>query len=133
MNGKYALLAVTALVLVTGCNRGAGNNSAANASATTNTANSAATVAPVAPAAGGTPVTSASLVGTWGQDGCANAMTFAADVTDPEAVSRMVADAEARFGSAVDILVNNASGPTAQKPLLDMDWSDMAAHLDTQL
>ncbi len=61
------------------------------------------------------------------------AMTFAADVTDAAAVSRMVADAEARFGSAVDILVNNASGPTAQKPLLDMDWADLAAHFDTQL
>ena len=61
------------------------------------------------------------------------AMAFAADVSDAAAVSRMVADAEARFGSAVDILVNNASGPTAQKPLLEMDWADMATHLDTQL
>lgn len=61
------------------------------------------------------------------------AMTFAADVTDAAAVSRMVADAQARFGAPVDILVNNASGPTSQKPLLEMGWADMTAHLDTQL
>ena len=42
------------------------------------------------------------------------ALTFAADVTDAEAVSRMVNAAEARLGVGVDILVNNASGPTAQ-------------------
>lgn len=61
------------------------------------------------------------------------AMTFAADVTDAAAVSRMVADAEARFGAPVEILVNNASGPTAQKPLLEMEWADMTEHLGTQL
>ena len=61
------------------------------------------------------------------------ALTVAADVTDAAAVSRMVADAEARFGSPVDILVNNASGPTAQKPLLDMTWEDLSAHFETQL
>jgi 3-oxoacyl-[acyl-carrier protein] reductase len=61
------------------------------------------------------------------------AMTFAADVTDAAAVSRMVADAESRFGAPVDVLVNNASGPTQQKPLLDMEWADLTAHLDTQV
>lgn len=61
------------------------------------------------------------------------AMTFAADVSDADAVARMVADAEARFDAPIEILVNNASGPTAQKALLDLQWADMLAHLDIQL
>ncbi len=61
------------------------------------------------------------------------AMTFAADVADGDAVARMVADAEARFGHPIDILVHNASGPTASKPLLEQQWSDVSAHLETQL
>ncbi len=61
------------------------------------------------------------------------ALTFRADVSDDAAVATMVADATERFGAPVEILVNNASGPTAQKPLLEMEWSDFSAHLDTQV
>lgn len=60
-------------------------------------------------------------------------LVFSADVNDADAVNRMVADAEARFGAPVEILVNNASGPTYQKPLLEHDWADMEQHLGTQL
>jgi 3-oxoacyl-[acyl-carrier protein] reductase len=60
-------------------------------------------------------------------------MTFAADITDAAAVTRMVGDAEARFGAPVDILVNNASGPTAQTALLDLEWDEVLAHLETQV
>jgi len=61
------------------------------------------------------------------------AMTFAADVADEAAVARMVADAEARFGDPVEILVNNASSPTLPKALLEQSWSDVLAHLDVQV
>jgi len=61
------------------------------------------------------------------------ALTFAADVTDADAVVRMVGDAEQRFGAGIEILVNNASGPTAQKALLDMTWADFSTHFETQL
>jgi len=74
----FALVAITGLALVAGCNRGATNTSA-NRSATNNSA-AAAPAAPGAPA-GGAPVTQASLVGTWGQDNCTNTMSFAADGT----------------------------------------------------
>jgi 3-oxoacyl-[acyl-carrier protein] reductase len=61
------------------------------------------------------------------------ALTFCADVNDADAVSRMIADAEARSGQPVGILVNNASGPTHQKPLLDLTWDDVHEHLGTQV
>jgi 3-oxoacyl-[acyl-carrier protein] reductase len=67
------------------------------------------------------------------QRGGGQAMTFAADVTDAAAVARMVADAEARLGAPVEILVNNASGATAQKALLDQSWEELSAHFDMQV
>lgn len=60
-------------------------------------------------------------------------LTFGADVTDAAAVSRLVADAEARFGAPIEILVNNASGPTPAVPLLDQDWPAFASHFETQV
>jgi hypothetical protein len=75
MNNKTGFMMI-ALVLVAGCNRGGTGNEAGNSS------NSAAAAAggPSGEAAGA-PVTQASLVGTWGQDGCTNSMTFGADGT----------------------------------------------------
>lgn len=67
------------------------------------------------------------------QRGGGQAMTFAADVTDDAAVARMVADAEERLGAPIEILVNNASGPTAQKALLDQTWDELSAHFDMQV
>ena len=80
MKTNFAILAMTGLALVAGCNRGSTNTTAnsANSSATNN---SAAAAPAEAPAAAGTPVTQASLVGTWGQDNCSNTMSFAADGT----------------------------------------------------
>jgi 3-oxoacyl-[acyl-carrier protein] reductase len=45
----------------------------------------------------------------------------------------MVDDAEARFGAPVSVLVNNASGATAQKGLLDLSWDDVLPHFETQI
>jgi hypothetical protein len=78
MKTKFAILAMTGLALVAGCNRGSTNSSANSANGSV-TNNSAAAAPAAAPAAGGTPVTQASLVGTWGQDNCSNTMSFAAD------------------------------------------------------
>jgi hypothetical protein len=63
MKTKFAILAISGLALLAGCNRGATNSSVPN--------NSAAAV--------GVPVTQASLVGTWGQDNCTNTISFGPD------------------------------------------------------
>jgi hypothetical protein len=72
MNSKAAAL-MAALLLVAGC--GGGSDETANA------ANSAGAGPAAAAPAEGAPVTQATLVGTWGQANCTNAMTFAADGT----------------------------------------------------
>jgi 3-oxoacyl-[acyl-carrier protein] reductase len=53
------------------------------------------------------------------------ALAVAADVTDPEAVQKMVAAAAARFGS-IDILVNNAA-VRAEQPFETMTLADWRA------
>lgn len=66
---RTAFIGFAALVVLGACNKGTANNSAAASVNSTVTANAASTAAPAAaPAAAGTPVTQASLVGTWGQD-----------------------------------------------------------------
>jgi 3-oxoacyl-[acyl-carrier protein] reductase len=60
-------------------------------------------------------------------------LTFCADVNDGTAVRNMITDAEDRLGLPIDVLVNNASGSTRQKPLLEHEWADMEAHLGTQV
>ena len=81
---KMVLLGVTAIMLVSGCNRGAANNSA-NKAATTNTVAAAPAPAAPAPAAAptGAPVDAAFLTANpWAPAGaCAQAMTFNADGT----------------------------------------------------
>jgi 3-oxoacyl-[acyl-carrier protein] reductase len=47
------------------------------------------------------------------------ALPFVADITDADAVERMVAAAKSKFGG-VDILVNNAAGRT-RKPFIELD------------
>jgi 3-oxoacyl-[acyl-carrier protein] reductase len=47
------------------------------------------------------------------------ALPFVADITDPDAVERMVAAATSEFGG-IDILVNNAAG-RARKPFIEVD------------
>lgn len=86
MHTKTSLLAVAAIALLAGCNRGAANNSAAaNATASANTAAPAAPAAPVpAPAPGGAngPVDQAFVTGHWGGGGnCAQTISFNADGT----------------------------------------------------
>lgn len=86
MHAKTALLAMTAIALLAGCNRGAANNSA-KAGNTANTAAAApaapAAPAPAATAAAGQPVDAAFLTAnSWAPAGmCAEALTFNSDGT----------------------------------------------------
>jgi 3-oxoacyl-[acyl-carrier protein] reductase len=73
-----------------------------------------------------------SIVGAITQRG-GKAMALKADVSDAAAVAALVADAEAKFGRPIGILVNNAGGPTVQKPFLNHDWEDFERHLAVQL
>ena len=86
MQAKTALLAMTAIALLAGCNRGAANNSAKATNSTNATA--AAPAAPAAPAptataAAGQPVDAAFLTAnSWAPAGmCEDALTFNADGT----------------------------------------------------
>ena len=72
MNSKAATI-VAALVLVAGCS--GGSDETANAANSAGADSGASSAAPAA----GSPVTQATLVGTWGQANCTNTMTFAAD------------------------------------------------------
>ena len=65
--------------------------------------------------------------------GGGQAIALKADVADAAAVGALVTDAESKFGRPVGILVNNAGGPTAQKPFLNQDWEDFERHLAVQL
>jgi 3-oxoacyl-[acyl-carrier protein] reductase len=53
------------------------------------------------------------------ESGGGRALPFVADITDADAVDRMVSAARAEFGG-IDILVNNAAG-RARKPFVDLD------------
>lgn len=86
MKLKATFVAMTALVLVAGCNRGATNNAgAANNSVAANTTANAAAPTPATPApaaTAGAPVDRAFLTASaWGSAGCANVGTFASDGT----------------------------------------------------
>jgi NAD(P)-dependent dehydrogenase (short-subunit alcohol dehydrogenase family) len=54
---------------------------------------------------------------------------FAADVTDPESVADMVGQIRSDWGPVL-VSVANASGPQPEIPLPDLQWLDVAAHLD---
>lgn len=60
------------------------------------------------------------------------AVAVQADVTDPDGVRRLVAEAEQTFGP-VQALVNNAGLPIGGKPLAETDWADMERHLASHL
>jgi 3-oxoacyl-[acyl-carrier protein] reductase len=57
-------------------------------------------------------------------DGLPSAIAVHADVTDPEAMERLVATAEERFGR-LHVMVNNAGLPHRQAPMIDMDVADV--------
>jgi len=109
MNTKLAILAMTGLALAAGCNRGA-TNSSANKSATGNSA----AAAPGAPAGGGTPVTSASLVGTWGQDNCTNTISFGADGTATSTTAKQENNRWSLDGSTV--VITSPGQPDVRMP-----------------
>jgi 3-oxoacyl-[acyl-carrier protein] reductase len=73
-----------------------------------------------------------SIVGAITQAG-GRAMAVKADVADPAAVASLVSAAESTLGRSIGILVNNAGGPTAQKPFLNHEWDDFERHLAVQL
>ena len=60
------------------------------------------------------------------------AVAVQADVTDPEAVRRLVAEAVAAFGR-LDVLVNNAGGLVARKTMAEMDVAFWRHVLDLNL
>jgi 3-oxoacyl-[acyl-carrier protein] reductase len=51
------------------------------------------------------------------------ALAVRADVTIPEDAARLVAETQAHFGEAIDILVNVTGGMVARKPLAEMDMA----------
>jgi gluconate 5-dehydrogenase len=65
-----------------------------------------------------------------GSDGV-EAASFVLDITDPNAVASVFAQAQARFGQ-IDILVNNA-GIIVRKPFLDVTLDDWHRVIDTDL
>lgn len=69
--------------------------------------------------------------------GASQAIAIQADVTDREAVERMVAEGTKHFGQ-IDAVVNNALvgfkfDPTAQKSFPDMTWEDYQQQIDGTL
>lgn len=89
MNAKPILLAMTAVALLAGCNRGSANNSAKAANTSNATAAAPVAPAPVAPAAPAQPAAATEPVdesfltaNPWAPAGmCANARTFHPDGT----------------------------------------------------
>ncbi|GHF11881.1 hypothetical protein GCM10017786_52200 [Amycolatopsis deserti] len=57
------------------------------------------------------------------------AAAFAADVTDPAGVDRLIGAVERELGP-VAALVCNATGPQPDTPVSDPDWPDYLAHLE---
>ena len=125
MKTTYAILAMTGLALVAGCNSGSTNTSANSANAGIAN-NSAAAAAPAAaPAVPGVPVTRAALVGTWGQDNCSNSMTFAADGTATSTSSEMANTRWSLDGSTIVI-----TSPGESDTRMPATISDQGLHLN---
>lgn len=114
MNNKAAMMAMAALLLAAGCDSGS-TNSAEGA----NSANGGS-----AAPAGGSPVTQAALVGTWGQDNCTNSMTFAADGTATSTSSEQGASRWSLDGSTIVI-----SSPGEADVRMPATMSDGELHL----
>jgi NAD(P)-dependent dehydrogenase (short-subunit alcohol dehydrogenase family) len=57
------------------------------------------------------------------------AHAYRADITDPGGVAGLVADVRHDLGP-VGVLVLNATGPQPKVPVADLDWPDVAQHLD---
>ena len=60
-------------------------------------------------------------------------LALQADVTENDAVERMVAQASERFGQAVDVVVNNAGAAVAPRPFLDLGWQEIEAQMDAHV
>jgi len=57
------------------------------------------------------------------------ARAYRADVTDPDGVTGLVADVRRDLGP-VGVLVLNATGPQPKVPVDELDWPDVAQHVD---
>ncbi|MBJ7330690.1 MAG: SDR family oxidoreductase [Solirubrobacteraceae bacterium] len=60
------------------------------------------------------------------------ARAIGADLTAPGAGADLVAAAERAYGP-VGVVVNNASGRITSRPVDELDWADVQAHLDVQV
>ena len=60
------------------------------------------------------------------------AIALRADVSKPDEVEALVKQALLEFGP-ISVLVNNASGRIGAKSFLKTEWTDIEAHIDTQL
>ncbi len=67
------------------------------------------------------------------ESGGGQAIAIQADVTDADAVKRMVDGAASHFGKPVDVLINNASGAIQARPFAETSWAEMQMHFDTQV
>ncbi|MBF7016066.1 3-oxoacyl-ACP reductase [Staphylococcus durrellii] len=74
------------------------------------------------------------LVNELGHD---NAIAIQGDVTEREAVDKLIAEGNKRFGQ-IDVVVNNALvdfkfDPTAQRPFTELSWEDYQQQIDGTL
>ena len=60
------------------------------------------------------------------------AIALACDITDRNAVAAMIGQVVDRFGS-LDTIVNGAIGELEERPVAEIDWSDVDRHLQTQI
>jgi NAD(P)-dependent dehydrogenase (short-subunit alcohol dehydrogenase family) len=104
------------VAMVTGASRGLGAAIAARLAATGH---------PVAVNYARLDEAAAAVVGRIG----ATARAYRADVTDPDEVAALVAAVRRDLGP-IGVLVLNATGPQPKVPVEDLDWPDVAQHLD---
>jgi 3-oxoacyl-[acyl-carrier protein] reductase len=58
------------------------------------------------------------------------AIALKADVRDPAQITALLAETRRHFGGAVEVLVNNATGPQPMKALENYSWTDFQDQLD---
>ena len=59
-----------------------------------------------------------------------SAIALKADVREPAQIAGLLDDARRHFGGAVEVLVNNATGPQPMKPVEAYTWGDFQDQLD---
>lgn len=67
------------------------------------------------------------------QAGGGRGLALRGDVSDPEAVERMVSQGAQHFGQAVDIVVNHADPGLTVRPFLDLSWAEIEQQIHAQV